>query len=98
MGRKPRHRGGASAWQQMVNTVGDGWTQAKNSLMSLAGQNTITAHSTSSVPKGNVNAQNPMPKTFKVGTNSPPGASPNTLKGGRRKRHRRHKTKKHRRH
>ena len=34
MGRKPRHRGGASAWQQMVKTVGDGWTQAKNSMMS----------------------------------------------------------------
>jgi len=53
-------RGGASAAENMLAVVGDGMTQATNSLSVLPGMNQGTIRSLTSVPIDNININNPM--------------------------------------
>lgn len=50
-------RGGDSAWQSMLKTVGDGQTQFNNALTIKSGENIATKQSNAIVPINNLNAQ-----------------------------------------
>jgi hypothetical protein len=52
-----RQRGGQSAWQHMMNTVGDGQQQLVDSLMTNDKQNIAAKQSNAIVPINNPNAQ-----------------------------------------
>jgi len=68
--RVTRHRrGGASAAQYMLETVGNGALQATNSLTVLPGMNLATVQSNNIVPIANINegnATNVMPTTAQL--------------------------------
>ena len=51
-----RLRGGDSAWQYEMATVGNMNQQIQNSLVSQPGDNVVSANSTQSVPVNNLNA------------------------------------------
>jgi hypothetical protein len=52
-----RQKAGQSAWQNVMNTVGDGMTQFRNSLMINPQQNIAAVQSNDVVPISNPNAQ-----------------------------------------
>lgn len=57
--RVTRHRRGGDASTWMLTKVGDGMTQATNSLSVLPGMNQGTIQSLTSVPIDNININNP---------------------------------------
>jgi hypothetical protein len=70
--RKRRHsrrqRGGASAWQSMMQTVGDGQTQWNNALMLKPDQNIVAKNSNNIVPLNNPNfGTGPIPNVSQMG-------------------------------
>jgi hypothetical protein len=80
--RVTRNRRGGDASSWMLKTVGDGWTQATNSLTVLPGMNQGTIQSNSTVPISNININNPaneMPTNAQLAL---------IQSAGRRRRHR----------
>ena len=59
MAKSRKQRGGnsPSAWGYVYNTLGDGWTQFKNSLTLQPGENLGTVQSNDIEPRANLNAQ-----------------------------------------
>ncbi len=51
----------ASAWGNVMGTVGDGWTQFQNALTLQPGENIVTQHSNAIEPVNNINAQSAQP-------------------------------------
>jgi hypothetical protein len=70
--RKRRHsrrqKGGQSAWEGMLKTVGDGNTQWNNALMTKPDQNMVAKQSNNVVPLNNPNfGTGPIPNLSQMG-------------------------------